>query len=99
MKKPFRNSQHLACVSHLLNNTLQKAVEEVAEVAELTNCCAKLVKYFKKSALNANLATSLKSYCPTRWNTVYYMLSSIEKNWDESTTSSKVKLKHTELPQ
>lgn len=58
MKKVLLNTQHLACVSHLLKNMLQKLVEQVAEVAELGNYCAKLMKYFKKLHLNANLVTS-----------------------------------------
>lgn len=83
MKKAFEKHQHVACICHLLNNVIQKTIEEVPEVAHLKNLCIKLVKYFKKSGLNASLTTSLKSFCPTRWNTVYDMLKSIEINWSE----------------
>jgi hypothetical protein len=42
----------------------------------------KLVKYFKKgNNLQKSLKTTLKSHCPTRWNTNYFMPKSILDNW------------------
>lgn len=69
----------LHCVDHLIHNALQKSIEEVAEAENLCQAWCKLVKYFKKSGLNSALATTLKSFSPTRWNTVYYLFVSIEK--------------------
>lgn len=42
---------------------------------------SKLVKFFKKSGLNCDLNTTLKSFTPTRWNTVYFNLLSIKSNF------------------
>lgn len=81
MKKAFGDFQQIYCVNHLLNNVVEKAVQEVQEVAELCRLCSELVKFFKKSGQNCNLNSTLKSFCPTRWNTIYYLLVSIEKNW------------------
>lgn len=59
---------------------MQKATQEVTEVAELSRACVKLVKYFKISGLNSKLNTTLKSFSPTRWNTMYYVFVSVKEN-------------------
>lgn len=79
----FRNYNHINCVNHLIHNTLQKAIDEEADTLNLQRSCTKLVKYFKKSGLNSKLDTTLKSFSPTRWNTIYYELLSIEMNWTD----------------
>lgn len=83
MKAAFRNFRHIFCINHLMHNVLQKSIENVDLVANLYKNCSKLVTYFKKSGLNSQLTTCLQSFCPTRWNIVFYMFASIEKNWDE----------------
>lgn len=42
-----------------------------------------LVKYFKVTGANAKLPTCLKSFVQTRWNSVYYMLKTVIKMWDD----------------
>lgn len=42
-----------------------------------------LVKYFKVTGLNCKLTESLKSYVPTRWNSVFYMAESVVQNWKQ----------------
>lgn len=91
MIKAFCDLDKINCVNHLLNNAVEKAIHAVPEVGEIITICSKLVKYFKKSGMNSSLGLSLKSFCPTRWNTVYYLLKSIEINWIELTTLLKDK--------
>lgn len=56
---------------------------DIPEISELNDVCTKLVKYFKASGLNSNLTTSLKSYSPTRWNTIYMLFVSLKINWSD----------------
>lgn len=81
MVAAFNCFPHIYCINHLLNNVIEKAIKNVEELNELCNLCSKLVKYFKKSGDNCKLSQTLKSHCPTRWNTMYYLLESVEKNW------------------
>lgn len=77
----FRDCSKIHCVSHLLHNTVEKSIHGVSEIAALCQLCTKLVKYFKKSGENNNLQTTLKSFSPTRWNTIFYLLESVKQNW------------------
>lgn len=77
----FRANNHVYCFDHLLHNTVQKSMQDISDVAELSRMCTKLVKYFKVSGLNSNLNTTLKSYSPTRWNSIYRLFVSVEANW------------------
>lgn len=86
MVAAFRQNNHVFCIDHLLHNTIQKSVQEVDDVAELSQLCTKLAKYFKVSGHNLNLTTTSKSFSPTRWNTIYYLFLSIEQNWTEINT-------------
>lgn len=81
MVSAFRACNHIFCINHLLNNAVEKSIKETPEIAELCNICSKLVRYFKKSGINSKLQSTLKSFCPTRWNTIFYLLRSVEKNW------------------
>lgn len=79
----FRQHNHIFCFAHLLHNVIQKSMQEFERIDDLCRACTKLVKYFKVNGANSKLPTSLKSYTPTRWNSIYHMLLSIEKNWPE----------------
>lgn len=83
MIKAFSDAENIYCVNHLLNNAVEKAIHAIPEMQSLVSNCSKLVKYFKKSGMNSTLGVSLKSFCPTRWNTVFYLLESVETNWIE----------------
>lgn len=85
MIKPFFVLQKIRCVNYLLNKAVEKAIYAVPAISDIVTICSKLVKYFKKSGINSVLGVSLKSFCPTRWNTVFYLLKSIEVNWTELT--------------
>lgn len=83
MVAAFRNVNHIFCVNHLINNSIEKAIDGITQISDLCHKISKLIKYFKKSGANSDLKTTLKSFSPTRWNTIYYMLSSVENNWSE----------------
>lgn len=83
MIKAFENYNHICCSNHLLHNVLEKSFKDVAAFQTIIEECKNLVKYFKKASINHQLKTTLKSLCTTRWNTVYYMLESILKNFTE----------------
>lgn len=72
--------QNIHCFAHMLNNSVQKILEIVKD--EIAPVKA-LVKYFKVTGLNSQLDETLKSYVPTRWNSVFYMIKSVLANWDE----------------
>lgn len=86
MVAAFRNEKHINCVAHLINNIVEKGIEQVPDISLLVKRCTKLVKYFKKSGTNSQLTTTLKSYTKTRWNTVFYLLESVEVNWSDITS-------------
>lgn len=77
----FKEDNNIHCISHLIHNTVEKCIKKTTQIDELISLCSKLVKFFKKSGLNAELETSLKSFCTTRWNSVYYTICSIVKNF------------------
>lgn len=56
-------------------------MECTGELTQVINSCKKVVKYLKKAGLQHLLQTSLKSHCPTRWNSHYAMFKSISENW------------------
>lgn len=76
------NEIRLNCYAHLINNIVGKMCK-VECISEIIKDAGALVKYMKTSGLNAKLAHTLKSHVTTRWNTVYYLLQSICKNYDE----------------
>lgn len=67
-------------MAHMINNAVCRMV---AEVDDTITSVTSLVKYFKVTGLNCALPSSLRSNVSTRWNTVYYMLSSLISNWDD----------------
>lgn len=85
MKAAFEHARNIFCINHLINNVIERSISESSEVNAVVTTCSKLVKYFKKSGSNSALNTTLKSYTPTRWNTVFYLLSSIQINWVDIT--------------
>ena len=55
MVAAFRHENHINCVAHLINNIVEKGIEEVPKASSLIKACTKLVKYFKKSGANSKL--------------------------------------------
>lgn len=70
------------CFSHLINNLVEHMCKHVKPVKDLISDAASLVRYLKKSGLSIQkFHMALQSYCETRWNTVYYLLKSINDNY------------------
>lgn len=69
------------CWGHLLNNVVEAMCDDAEAKAVIANA-ASLVRFTKKSGLNYRLGLSLKSFCDTRWSTVYTMLHSIIPNFE-----------------
>lgn len=79
--KALSQTTRLNCSSHLFSNVLDKSFAETIELHDILESCKKIVKYFKKANLQHLLPTSLKSQCPTRWNSNYRMFKSVTDNW------------------
>uniref|UniRef100_A0A0A1XIJ5 Transposable element Hobo transposase n=1 Tax=Zeugodacus cucurbitae TaxID=28588 RepID=A0A0A1XIJ5_ZEUCU len=77
----FQRTEHITLCKPLGPQCDCKVENEVSELLDLVNRCSKLIKYFKKSGQNTILTTTLKSYCPTRWNTIFNLFKSVELNW------------------
>lgn len=79
-----RGSQFLAmhgirrsnCFAHIINNIVEKICSDHV-IQVIIDDCKKLVKYLKKSHLNYRHNIVVKSFCKTRWNTVYTTLHSV----------------------
>lgn len=72
----------LNCYAHLINN-LVGCMCKIDSVSQIVKNASALVKFMKSSGANSQLPHTLKSYVTTRWNTVYYLLKSINQNYDE----------------
>lgn len=81
IKAALKDYENINCISHLLHNTIEKCIKTSEQIDEIVAISSKLVKYVKKSGLNCDLPTSLKSFTPTRWNTVYFTILSLKSNF------------------
>lgn len=79
VKKALEQFEAISCFAHMVNNLVDTML---IEISDLVVAVKALVKYFKVTGLNAALDTTLKSFVPTRWNTVFYMIESVIINWD-----------------
>lgn len=70
------------CFAHMLHNIV-KAMCKDNELVEIITNAKDLVRYIKKGGLNYRYDLRLKSYCETRWSTVYTMLNSIVLKFDD----------------
>lgn len=70
------------CFAHMLHNIVH-AICKDGEMTTIINNARKLVRYIKKAGLNYRCDLRLKSYCQTRWSTVYTMLHSIVVKFDD----------------
>lgn len=85
VKKAFAHMTRLNCVAHSINNLVEYMCKSSA-CEQIVKDSASLVKYMKSTGMNLKLRKSLKSYCETRWNTVFDMLSSIHQNYTDIVT-------------
>lgn len=68
------------CYCHLINNLVCKMLQ-IEDVKNIISKASELVKYVKTAGLCAQLETTLKAHCSTRWNSVFVMFDSIIKNY------------------
>lgn len=70
----------ILCYCHLINNLVGKMLQ-LREVKSIISAASELVSYVKNSGLCPQLDTTLKTYCKTRWNSVFIMFNSIIHNY------------------
>ena len=88
MLAALKEFSHLSCCDHLINTILShlfdiKEDDVTPKIKTLLIGSKELVKYFKKSGLMRHLPTTLKQEVNTRWNTMYNLLESVSKNYDQ----------------
>lgn len=76
------NNKVLHCYCHLINN-LVETMCKTEPAKNIISSASLLVNYLKTSGTNAFLSKTVKSNVPTRWNTVFFMLSSNIESFDE----------------
>jgi len=84
----MKDSKHIPCCDHMINTVLthlfdSSGLHDCPGIESLLSASKELVRYFKKAGLMRHLSTSLKQEVSTRWNSVYYLLESVLKNFDE----------------
>lgn len=77
--------ERLNCYDHLLNNVVGK-VCQIDVIEHVLQPVRALVKFIKIGGHNNKLEKSLKSHCPTRWNTQHDMGESVDENFDRLET-------------
>lgn len=80
IKAALARYERIYCFAHIINNIVE-AMCKPADIKKLVSDAAYLVKFMKMAGLNSKCNPTLKSYCKTRWNTVYLMLRSIYSNY------------------
>ena len=84
----LKNYKHISCCDHMINTVLShvfeaKGMDDLPRIRSLLTASKELVRYFKKSGHMKLLPTSLKQEVCTRWNTMFYLLESVQKNYKE----------------
>ena len=84
----MREWKHISCCDHMINTVLthlfnNDSLDDCPRVRSLLTGAKELVRFFKKSGLMKHLSSSLKQEVSTRWNTMFYLLDSIQRNFDE----------------
>lgn len=86
--KAFENNTRFNCFAHSLNNVLKTAIDKqkypsVNEIHDVILNAATVVKYMKQSGRMEELSSSLTTAVSTRFNSNFFMLSSVQKNYDK----------------
>jgi len=77
-----------SCAVHDLSLAVKAALKLTeGSVAVMIEDSKVLVQHFKRNGLNRNLSATLKQDVPTRFNSIYTMLQSIDNVFDEVTTA------------
>jgi len=84
----LKDYEHLSCCDHVINTILShvfdpRELDDTPELRSLLSASKELVRYFKKSGKMKLLPTSLKQEVSTRWNSMFTLLDSVQKNVDQ----------------
>lgn len=84
----MKDSKHISCCDHMINTVLthmfdSKSHAECPAVQGLLTASKELVRFFKKGGLMRLLPTALKQEVCTRWSSIYMLLDSVLKNYDQ----------------
>ncbi|CAF1171593.1 unnamed protein product, partial [Didymodactylos carnosus] len=86
MKAAF-HSNRVGCAGHYLNIIIKHSFttdnEECASVQAIFVDIRSIVAHVRRSHAQCKLSSSLKTYSESRWNSVYFMLKSVENVHDE----------------
>ena len=78
----LRSDERLDCIAHVLNTVLRNAFDPKkgcpVQVCTLLTAVKNIVRYFKKSGYQTLLPKALQQSCDSRWNSVYFMLQSLQ---------------------
>lgn len=89
----FGQTKALQCYAHALNLLVDQALSDSPSIVQIINKVKQIVTYSKQSVKAADVIKyiqknsgmtestilKLKQSCPTRWNTIYFMLENIFK--------------------
>ena len=84
----MKERKHISCCDHMINTVLthlfnNDSLDDCPRVRSLLTGAKELVRFFKKSGLMKHLSSSLKQEVNTRWNTMFYLLESVQGKFDE----------------
>ncbi len=85
MISALKSENRLDCTAHIINTVLRNAFDTKkgcpAEITDLLSAVKGLVRYFKKTGFQTLLPRALQQSCDTRWNSIYFMLDSVESQF------------------
>lgn len=79
--KALENYKRHSCGSHFLCNVVNKSLSD-GRPKEVTDVCRNVVSKINHLGKNSLFQPTVKSFCPTRWNSAIAMFSSISVNWE-----------------
>lgn len=74
--------KRLTCYAHIIHNLVSKMLSS-PRVKAIIDDSARLASYVKNTGLNKFLKPTVKRFVSTRWNSIFVMIDSILKNFDE----------------
>ena len=82
-----KNFDRISCAVHDLSLCVKAALKSVenTKIGNMIEESKVLVRFFKKSGMNRDLSKTLKQEVPTRFNSIYTMLASVDAVYDEIT--------------
>lgn len=84
----MKDRKHISCCDHMINTVPthlfnNDSMDDCPRLRSMLTGAKELVRFFKKSGLMKHLSTPLKQEVSTRWNTMFYLLESVQTSFDE----------------